>query len=479
VCSYFCFEGLKTINSAFLVPESLPTIIKLYFSFLKPLRMNLSLLEIIEIKRQELEDLLPMSAENADRLDKKFRLEFNYNSNHIEGNTLTYGETKMLLFFDDVKGEHTLREFEEMKASDVAFKMMLEAAADKERPLTEHFIKELNRILLVRPYWKDAITADGQPTRREILVGDYKKQPNSVRLENGEVFHYASPEETKAAMGDLVAWYREEEEKKDLNPAILAALLHYRFVSIHPFDDGNGRISRLLMNYVLYRHGLQPVIIKSADKPNYLRALHEADGGDLDAFIDYISEQLIWSLDLAISCAKGEEIEEVDDWKKKLKVLKAGLENEEKNLIKKDVDNVAKIIKSVCLPLMEYLTNELREIENMFLNSSSVLFSPFQPDTLGGPRADIFIRAYSNGYTEIHMDFFDFKKNGVNSFSLQGKVRFNFETYAYTITIDNNSKMLLKKAYETVLSEYERKIIVSALAQNIISEIEYKINSKL
>src|ERR1700761_3286777 len=139
------------------------------------------LVERIEALNSNLKRLQPLSAELQEKLDKKFRLEFNYNSNHIEGNTLTYGETMLYLIFDKTTGDHEGREYEEMKASDAALKMIQDYAADEERPLTEAFIKDLNRIILVRPYWSNAITPDGQPTQRMIAIGDYKKQPNSVR----------------------------------------------------------------------------------------------------------------------------------------------------------------------------------------------------------------------------------------------------------------------------------------------------------
>ncbi|SDF99059.1 Fic family protein [Chitinophaga filiformis] len=259
--------------------------------------------EKVTLLTEQLRQLLPMKAEYKQRLDKKFRLEFNYNSNHLEGNTLTYGETELLLIFDRTTGNHELREYEEMKGHDVAYELIKELAADNERPLTETTIKNLHSLLLVRPFWKEAITSDGQYTRREIKVGNYKEYPNSVRLPNGEIFHYASPEETPIKMGELMMWLREEEEKNELHPVVLAAMLHYNFVRIHPFDDGNGRLSRLLMNYVLFKHHLPPVVIKSANKKEYLQVLADADSGNPEPFIEYISQQLIWSLDLSINAA--------------------------------------------------------------------------------------------------------------------------------------------------------------------------------
>lgn len=282
--------------------------------------------------------LLPMSPENQRRWDKKVRLEFNYNSNHIEGNTLTYGDTQLLLLFDETHGSHPMRDYEEMKAHDVAFQKIKEWAADTETPLTEQDIKNLNQIILVQPFWKDAITPDGQPTRRQITVGNYKTQPNSVLLPNGELFEYTAPQEVPIQMQELMEWYRDEQTA--LHPVTLAAMFHYKFVCIHPFDDGNGRVSRLLMNYVLLAHKLPPVVIKSSDKQNYLYALHLADIGQYKAFIRYIAEQVVSSLEMAIKAAKGESIEEPDDLDKEIALLTRQLQHQETYKTPQQVLNV-------------------------------------------------------------------------------------------------------------------------------------------
>ncbi len=106
----------------------------------------------IELLRAELAGLMPMQPEYAVKLEKKMRLEFNFNSNHLEGNTLTYNETELLLIFDETRGNHTLREYEEMKAHDVALQLVKEWAIDPERPLTESNINNLNEIILVKPF---------------------------------------------------------------------------------------------------------------------------------------------------------------------------------------------------------------------------------------------------------------------------------------------------------------------------------------
>jgi Fic family protein len=331
------------------------------------------LLEKIDRLKAEYDALLPLAPERQRALEKKFRLEFNFNSNHIEGNTLTYGETELLLYFDDTKGHHTMREYEEMKAHDVAYQLIRQWANDP-RPISEVEIKNLNETLLVRPFWKDAITPDGQPTRRQILVGEYKQQPNSVRLPNGDIFEYVSPLETPAKMQELVEWYRQRENSNEFHPLLVAALFHYRFVCIHPFDDGNGRVSRLLMNYVLLKQGYPPVVIKSADKNNYLRALNAADTGDTDSFVRYVGEQLIWSLELSIKAAKGESIEEPDDLDKEIALLQRELTSKTEVSKKGTPENVVKVFEEGLIDVFQTIETKISSLSSSFLETGRRFF---------------------------------------------------------------------------------------------------------
>ena len=93
----------------------------------------------------------------------------------------------------------------------------------------------------------------------------------------GDRFEYASPEETPALMTDLVDWYNKAEQEGKLSPVELAALFHYRYIRIHPFEDGNGRIARLLVNYILTKHDYPMIVVRSRLKSDYLEALHAAD----------------------------------------------------------------------------------------------------------------------------------------------------------------------------------------------------------
>jgi Fic family protein len=266
---------------------------------------------------KEWRSLQPLKPELQRRMDQQFMFDFNYNSNHLEGNTLTYGQTKLLLLFGRVEGEALMRDYEEMKAHNVGLEMMKREARDKNRPLSENFIRELNHTILAGDFYK--LSRDSS-YRYKIHAGVYKTRPNSVITPSGETFDYASPEETPALMADLVAWFRSEEKKKTFNPIETAALLHYRYIRIHPFEDGNGRIARLLVNYILLRNGYPMIVIPTIDRNNYLETLGKCDkitgtqpfdGANatkeqIEPFITYIKDFVEKKLTLSIRFAKGE-----------------------------------------------------------------------------------------------------------------------------------------------------------------------------
>src|SRR4029077_16126119 len=105
-----------------------------------------------------------------------------------------------------------------MKAHDVALKKVKEEASNPEFTFTEKFIKDINATILVEPYYRDAKDTLGNPSKKLITPGDYKELPNHVELQNGEIFYFSKPEESRAHMGDLMEWYRKESKSKELHP---------------------------------------------------------------------------------------------------------------------------------------------------------------------------------------------------------------------------------------------------------------------
>ena len=222
-------------------------------------------------------NLQPLSAKDQQRLSRRFTVDFNYNSNHIEGNTLTYGQTEILLLFGKVIGEAQVKDVQEMTASNVGLNMMSVEAQAKDIPLSQNFIRTLHQTLLREDYTVYRKLPGGETTSYTIHAGQYKTRPNSVITRYGDRFEYASPQETPSLMADLVDWYNQAEKEGKLSPVELAALFHYRYIRIHPFEDGNGRIARLMANYILARHNYPMIVVRSRNKQDYLEALHQTD----------------------------------------------------------------------------------------------------------------------------------------------------------------------------------------------------------
>ena len=268
--------------------------------------------------------LQPLSDRDREMLSRRFTIDFNYNSNHIEGNTLTYGQTEILLMFGKIVGEADVRDVHEMTASNVGLKMMKEEALLKETPLTQQFIRTLHKTLLREDYTVYRTLPGGVQTSYVIHAGQYKTRPNSVITRYGDQFEYATPEETPALMSDLVDWYNDAERSGKFTPIELAAIFHYRYIRIHPFEDGNGRIARLMVNYILTRHDYPMIVVRSRKKKEYLEALHRTDltvgaapslgayasKRDIQQFLTYFTNLFIdeVSYDIQILTERGDNV---------------------------------------------------------------------------------------------------------------------------------------------------------------------------
>jgi Fic family protein len=314
----------------------------------------------------EIDALRPIDPAQERRVMQRFRLDWTYHSNAIEGNTLTYGETKAFLLHGVTAQGKPFRDYLEVKGHHEAINYLLDFVRQQQL-LTEAAVRELHKMILVEPYKVDAVTGDGRPTKRRVIPGQYKTAPNHVLTSTGEMHYYATPEETPAKMGNLIAWYRRETDKAELHPLILAATFHYQFVAIHPFDDGNGRMARLLMNLIFLQYGYPPVIIPTDKKGEYLLALETADAeNNLDPFVIHICESLLHSLDLFLRGARGERIDELDDLDKKLAILQKKLEVNDKARPEKTAQSLLEFNDKFLEPFLSQLFSQLAKFDQFF-----------------------------------------------------------------------------------------------------------------
>jgi Fic family protein len=447
------------------------------------------LIEKIEALKIEIDSFRPLSTEMEGRIMQKFRLDWNYHSNHIEGNQLTYGETKTFLLHGITASGKTLKDHLEIKGHNEAI-LLLEDIVKQERPLTEHFIRKLHKLILHEPYERPAITAEGKPTTKKIEIGKYKSQSNHVKTGTGEMFYFASPEETPAKMNDLMDWLEKASADAEIHSFVIAALFHYKFIRIHPFDDGNGRLARILMNLVLMKVGFPPVVIKTEKKQEYFTALRQADGGDELAFVAYIGEQLLYSLELYLKGAKGESIEEDDDIDKEIKLLKAQLRGEEESeRIFMDRKYIHSIYNQQIRPFVDIVCNKLSQFDDFFhvhyiningiaANTNLSLHGSNLTKENLIPELDDFVNKSnllldSEYLQSIGVDFhFENFKKGHIPFDYIINCRLDFDKYSFA-TMDKHSILYHEN------NEHLFKEIANALAKNALNFIKMKIDNPM
>lgn len=214
----------------------------------------ITLLQEIDTLKTRLTALRPLTQAELKRLRHEFIIESSYNSNAIEGNTITLRETALILNDGITIAEKPLREHLDIIGFKDAFQFVFDTVAQQE-VLNEHTIKDIHALVLM-----------GEAEHR----GRYRSIP--VRIlgaENEPVAPHFITEE----MCRMLVDYQEKLTK--IHPIAAIAWLHLRFESIHPFIDGNGRTGRLLMNLELMKHGYLPVDIKFTDRLQYYRCFDD------------------------------------------------------------------------------------------------------------------------------------------------------------------------------------------------------------
>ncbi len=199
---------------------------------------------------------------------------FTYNSTAIEGNTLTLQETTQLLFENIVPAGRSLREINETLNHKKAFDYILNYKAD----ITKEFILELHRLVVA-----DTLRPELNPQ-----IGRFR---NVQVFITGVLWFPPKPSEVADRMKALLTWY--SKNRKKLHPLILASYFHAEFEKIHPFIDGNGRVGRLLMNFILHKNKYPMINIPNSIKYKYYGALEKAQTkNNLRSFVKFMVEIL-------------------------------------------------------------------------------------------------------------------------------------------------------------------------------------------
>ena len=236
------------------------------------------ILEEIDEKKTLLDSKRPFPKYTIKSIREKLLLEWTYNSNAIEGNTMTLKETKVVLEGITIGGK-TLREHLEIINHREAIGYVEEIVTEEEK-FTERHIKNIHQLVLKGIDDENA----GVYRKQNVIISGAQHKPSDF---------LKVPEE----MEMMVQWY--EREALQLHPVERAARIHGMFVGIHPFVDGNGRTARLLMNLELMKSGYPPVVIQKENRLEYYEALDKAHTTNhYEDFIELVAKGVENSIDL-------------------------------------------------------------------------------------------------------------------------------------------------------------------------------------
>lgn len=242
--------------------------------------LNKNIIDRIDEKLNELEKLRPISSGLVRKLQEQFALEMTYNSNAIEGNSLTQKETFLIINEGlTIKGK-PLRDHLEVKDHYEALDYLYDfIKRDKRQTFSEVTLRTLHQIVL-----KDTepVEAGKYRTGNVIITGSVHNPPEAS--------------DVSYQMSELTGWIKNNKNK--LHILELAAIVHHKIAFIHPFFDGNGRTARLVMNLLLMQSGFPIVVILRNDRKKYYDTLSKADKGDYLPFVRFIAQAAERSLNI-------------------------------------------------------------------------------------------------------------------------------------------------------------------------------------
>lgn len=236
--------------------------------------------QTLESKFKELKSLRPISLTVFNKIREQFQIEMTYNSNAIEGNSLTLKETFWVIQEGlTIKGK-PLKDHLEAKNHKEALEFLYELTdSKKQNTVSEHLIRELHQLIV-------------QDSQRDI-AGKYRD--GNVYI-SGADHRPPSPIEVPIKMHELIKWLNQNKTKYHI--VELAALLHHKMTNIHPFWDGNGRVSRLVMNILILNAGYPLAVILKNDRKRYYRVLALADKGQYKPICEFIAQTVVRSLNI-------------------------------------------------------------------------------------------------------------------------------------------------------------------------------------
>lgn len=431
----------------------------------------------VDLLQQKIYSQGELSADVKKKINYKFRLDWNYYSNSMEGNTLTMDETRSVMVGNLTVGGKPIKDVLEIKGHDEVINEMLKIGKGDAR-LSEKRIKDIHKAIMHE---------EDESLKKKI--GVWKSDPNYVINYKGERFDFAPPAEVPERMHNLLNKTNaaidaiQQNKNNAPHPLDIALQFHLDYVIIHPFYDGNGRTARILTNLLLISFGYPPFWVKTNERSIYNQYIGDIQGygGSPDLFFEFAANMILRSQQLVLDAIEGKELEEPDDIDKRIAMLDRKLEGMNEAVQKtKNEEVLQEILKAVVEPLFKKVFEKILKLSPLF---ASTEFSYFI-DGSGGVHGNFndMIDDIEIGWEQkkgnirnidLHIYLSKLKKLGTKAFDVSSDIKINFENHKYQIILQNDET--IDHLYHQIPTLKKIDEIASRLVNMMFDRIEEQV----
>lgn len=442
--------------------------------------------EQIDSLQQKINAFGALDKNIKNKINYKFRLDWNYYSNSMEGNTLTMEETRSVMINNiEVKGK-PIKDINEMKGHDQIITDILKMGKGDIR-LSEARIKAIHKGIMFEDNAENI-----------IKIGKWKTDANYIINYKGERFDFVPPADVIERIHELLnktntAIDAIKANRKDApHPIDVAIQFHLDYIIIHPFYDGNGRTARILTNLLLISFGYPPFWIKKNEEDRYSRYLADIQGygGNPDLFLDFVAELILRSQQLVLDAIGGREIEEDDDFLKEIRLIK----NRTENLgLPKSPKLILEVFHAVKDHIWKKLQLTLQHFDELFSDSKTEHFVNESAETFpdknllktpfivpGGPGK---IKIFGHDIYEMdiksiqwyHIKYGLKGSNNSNNFEINLSIALNQKSYSIELSADYKTLVEEEKKYGDILLSDIASAMDKTLKEYLLTEIKKRI----
>ncbi len=400
----------------------------------------------VDLLQEKINSYGELSEDIKKKINYKFRLDWNYYSNSMEGNTLTMEETRSVMVGNLTVSGKPIKDVQEMIGHDRLISEILKIGKGDIR-ISEARIRDIHKGIM-----------NEEDETKKSKIGVWKTEPNYIYNYKGERFDFVPPNEVQERMHELLNKTNASidaikmDKKGAPHPLDVALQFHLDYVIIHPFYDGNGRNARILTNLILISFGYPPFWIKTDERNIYQQYIGDIQGygGNSELFFEFCTGLIMRSQQLVLDAIEGKDISGSEDFDKEIELLKRmqNPPNLQKVKLKKSKQVMQNVLKEVYFPLMQNLNGNLVKLDKLFKEHSWTYFEEPKPPKHGirvfpssGTINDLIKYLYS--VTETRDDSFHHFKaaywlmdyNDQNDFSLEVSLKIYFDESNYRIKV--------------------------------------------